>query len=136
MVSGTSPGNSESAIAAPLRPAGTPGGEGPFGTGQSGASLSARWPGAGASDSPASVSNAAGGASPASGPATDAEPAAAISEAEAEAFLGQLDHWVDQVVLQRQHPISGLLPASTANTVHGNYADAWVRDCVYSIQCV
>ncbi|MFN5696126.1 MAG: glycoside hydrolase family 15 protein, partial [Cyanobacteriota bacterium] len=24
----------------------------------------------------------------------------------------------------------------TANTVHGNYGDAWVRDCVYSIQCV
>ena len=43
---------------------------------------------------------------------------------------------IDAVVLQRQHPVSGLLPASTANTVHGNYGDAWVRDCVYSIQCV
>ena len=33
-------------------------------------------------------------------------------------------------------PISGLLPASTAHTIHGNYGDAWVRDCVYSVQCV
>ena len=40
------------------------------------------------------------------------------------------------MVLSRQHPLTGLLPASTANTVHGNYGDAWVRDCVYSIQCV
>ncbi|MEB3199215.1 MAG: glycoside hydrolase family 15 protein [Synechococcaceae cyanobacterium] len=55
---------------------------------------------------------------------------------EALAFLERLDGWIDQVVLRRQHPISGLLPASTANTVHGNYADAWVRDCVYSVQCV
>ncbi|MBM5801678.1 MAG: hypothetical protein FJ077_12780, partial [Cyanobacteria bacterium K_DeepCast_35m_m2_023] len=43
---------------------------------------------------------------------------------------------MEAVVLARQHPISGLLPASTAHTVHGNYGDAWVRDCVYSIQCV
>ena len=27
-------------------------------------------------------------------------------------------------------PITGLMPASTANTVHGNYGDAWVRDNV------
>ncbi|NDD44179.1 MAG: phosphorylase kinase [Synechococcaceae bacterium WB9_4xB_025] len=51
-------------------------------------------------------------------------------------LLESLDAAIDQVVLQRQHPISGLLPASTAHTVHGNYGDAWVRDCVYSIQCV
>ena len=50
--------------------------------------------------------------------------------------LMQLDHSIEHVVLQRQHPISGLLPASTAHTVHGNYGDAWVRDCIYSIQCV
>ncbi|WP_041426298.1 glycoside hydrolase family 15 protein [Synechococcus sp. CC9311] len=50
--------------------------------------------------------------------------------------LKSLDMAIDAVVLQRQHPVSGLLPASTANTVHGNYGDAWVRDCVYSIQCV
>jgi phosphorylase kinase alpha/beta subunit len=50
--------------------------------------------------------------------------------------LQQLDRQIEAVVLSRQHPITGLLPASTANTVHGNYGDAWVRDCVYSIQCV
>ena len=50
--------------------------------------------------------------------------------------LMQFDRSIDRVVLQRQHPISGLLPASTAHTVHGNYGDAWVRDCIYSIQCV
>ena len=50
--------------------------------------------------------------------------------------LKSLDVAIEAVVLQRQHPVSGLLPASTANTVHGNYGDAWVRDCVYSIQCV
>ena len=51
-------------------------------------------------------------------------------------LLLAIDAQIEQVVLQRQHPISGLLPASTAHTVHGNYGDAWVRDCVYSIQCV
>ena len=50
--------------------------------------------------------------------------------------LIQLDHSIERVVLQRQNPVSGLLPASTAHTVHGNYGDAWVRDCIYSIQCV
>ncbi len=50
--------------------------------------------------------------------------------------LKTLDLAIETVVLKRQHPVSGLLPASTANTVHGNYGDAWVRDCVYSIQCV
>jgi phosphorylase kinase alpha/beta subunit len=50
--------------------------------------------------------------------------------------LQDLDRQIDAVVLQRQHPLTGLLPASTANTVHGNYGDAWVRDCVYSVQCV
>ena len=49
-----------------------------------------------------------------------------------EAVLARLDHSIETVVLQRQDPISGLLPASTAHTVHGNYGDAWVRDCVYS----
>ena len=58
------------------------------------------------------------------------------SELEAWQLLQRLDRQIDQVVIARQHPITGLLPASTANTVHGNYGDAWVRDCVYSIQCV
>jgi phosphorylase kinase alpha/beta subunit len=56
--------------------------------------------------------------------------------AEAWVVLQELDQQIDRVVLSRQHPITGLLPASTAHTVHGNYADAWVRDCIYSIQCV
>ncbi len=48
----------------------------------------------------------------------------------------RLDYYYQQikaVILARQHPITGLLPASTANNVHGNYTDAWVRDNVYSI---
>lgn len=40
---------------------------------------------------------------------------------------------VRQTILDRQHPISGLLPASTAVNAHGDYTDAWVRDNVYSI---
>ena len=59
-----------------------------------------------------------------------------LPAAEAWQRLQELDAQIDRVVLQRQHPITGLLPASTAHTVHGNYGDAWVRDCVYSIQCV
>jgi phosphorylase kinase alpha/beta subunit len=64
--------------------------------------------------------------------------AAPLTPTPAEAWdrLQELDAQIERVVLQRQHPITGLLPASTAHTVHGNYGDAWVRDCVYSIQCV
>ena len=67
-----------------------------------------------------------------------ATPAAPLQLSAAEAWerLQELDRQMERVVLQRQHPITGLLPASTAHTVHGNYGDAWVRDCVYSIQCV
>ncbi|MBE9102813.1 glycoside hydrolase family 15 protein [Vacuolonema iberomarrocanum] len=43
---------------------------------------------------------------------------------------------VKAIILARQNPISGLLPASTAVTTHGNYTDAWVRDNVYSILAV
>lgn len=43
---------------------------------------------------------------------------------------------VETVVLSRQHPVTGLLPASTAVNTHGDYTDAWVRDNVYSIMCV
>ncbi len=43
---------------------------------------------------------------------------------------------IKTVILDRQHPVSGLLPASTAITSHGNYTDAWVRDNVYSILAV
>nr|WP_259736716.1 glycoside hydrolase family 15 protein [Synechococcus sp. CS-1329] len=59
-----------------------------------------------------------------------------LSDEDARELLRHLDNQIERVVLARQHPITGLLPASTANTVHGNYGDAWVRDCVYSIQCV
>ena len=59
-----------------------------------------------------------------------------LPEAEARQTLQELDRQIEAVVLNRQHPVTGLLPASTAHTVHGNYGDAWVRDCVYSIQCV
>ncbi len=54
----------------------------------------------------------------------------------ADQVLRNLDRSIQRVVLERQDPISGLLPASTAHTVHGDYGDAWVRDCVYSVQCV
>ncbi|WP_339615185.1 glycoside hydrolase family 15 protein [uncultured Gilvimarinus sp.] len=40
---------------------------------------------------------------------------------------------IKTVILARQHPVTGLLPASTASTHHGDYTDAWVRDNVYSI---
>lgn len=43
---------------------------------------------------------------------------------------------IQTVILARQNPITGLLPASTAITAHGNYTDAWVRDNVYSILAV
>ena len=43
---------------------------------------------------------------------------------------------IKSVIIDKQHPISGLLPASTAITSHGNYTDAWVRDNVYSILAV
>jgi phosphorylase kinase alpha/beta subunit len=53
--------------------------------------------------------------------------------------LTQLDRHFDAIeaiILARQHPVTGLLPASTAVTVHGDYTDAWVRDNVYSIYAV
>ncbi|MGV0025935.1 glycoside hydrolase family 15 protein [Phormidesmis priestleyi] len=51
----------------------------------------------------------------------------------------RLNHYYEQVraiILSRQNPISGLLPASTAVNAHGDYTDAWVRDNVYSILAV
>ncbi|MGL6132732.1 MAG: glycoside hydrolase family 15 protein [Prochlorococcaceae cyanobacterium] len=66
-----------------------------------------------------------------------APPLTALADpSQAQALLDDLDRQIEQVLLARQHPITGLLPASTAHTVHGNYGDAWVRDGVYSIQCV
>lgn len=54
-------------------------------------------------------------------------------------LLDRLDyyyHQVKKIILTRQNPITGLLPASTAITAHGDYTDAWVRDNVYSILAV
>ncbi len=53
--------------------------------------------------------------------------------------LNRLDHYycaIKTVILERQNPITGLLPASTAVNAHGDYTDAWVRDNVYSILAV
>ena len=63
---------------------------------------------------------------------TQPTPTDTRSDQEQRDLLLQLDDAIARVVLSRQHPITGLLPASTAHTVHGNYGDAWVRDCVYS----
>lgn len=43
---------------------------------------------------------------------------------------------INKIILSRQDPITGLLPASTAINAHGDYTDAWVRDNVYSILSV
>lgn len=51
-------------------------------------------------------------------------------------FLDRVYREVKDVILSRQHPVTGLLPASTAVNNHGDYRDAWVRDNVYSIVCV
>lgn len=51
----------------------------------------------------------------------------------------QLDryyHQIRTIVLDRQNPVTGLFPASTAITAHGDYTDAWVRDNVYTILAV
>lgn len=50
--------------------------------------------------------------------------------------LRLIDNEVERIILARQHPVTGLLPASTAVTAHGDYTDAWVRDNVYSILAV
>lgn len=51
-------------------------------------------------------------------------------------LLERLYAEIDAVILSRQHPLTGLLPASTAVNNHGDYTDAWVRDNVYSVICV
>ncbi|MEI8250146.1 MAG: glycoside hydrolase family 15 protein [Synechococcus sp. ELA057] len=73
---------------------------------------------------------------PTRGSRSSPPPAEGLTEQERWQQLLHLDAQIERVVLSRQHPLTGLLPASTANTVHGNYGDAWVRDCVYAIQCV
>jgi len=34
---------------------------------------------------------------------------------------------VTKIILSKQNPVTGLIPASVAVTVHGDYRDAWVR---------
>lgn len=48
-------------------------------------------------------------------------------------LLNRYFEQVEQIILARQDFLTGLLPASTAITNHGDYTDAWVRDNVYSI---
>ncbi|KNC99179.1 uncharacterized protein SPPG_05434 [Spizellomyces punctatus DAOM BR117] len=43
---------------------------------------------------------------------------------------------IASIILARQNPATGLIPASVAITTHGDYRDAWVRDNVYSIFAV
>ncbi|KAJ1658122.1 hypothetical protein IWQ61_002587 [Dispira simplex] len=51
----------------------------------------------------------------------------------------RLDYYyraITAIILSRQNPATGLIPASVAVNSHGDYRDAWVRDNVYSIMCV
>jgi phosphorylase kinase alpha/beta subunit len=61
---------------------------------------------------------------------------AKLDGAAQEARLDHFYHEIKAVILSRQHPVTGLLPASTAINAHGDYTDAWVRDNVYSIMAV
>jgi phosphorylase kinase alpha/beta subunit len=63
-------------------------------------------------------------------------PAAADAAAARRARLDALGQQARAIILERQDPDTGLLPASTAVTVHGDYTHAWVRDNVYSILAV
>ena len=47
--------------------------------------------------------------------------------------LNSIYRSVKEVILLRQHPVTGLFPASTDINLHGDYTDAWVRDNVYTI---
>src|SRR6478672_12189230 len=60
----------------------------------------------------------------------------AKTTAQLQARLDNYYHPIKAVILNRQNPITGLLPASTAINAHGDYTDAWVRDNVYSILSV
>lgn len=50
--------------------------------------------------------------------------------------LDQHFQLVKKTILDRQDPLTGLLPASTAVNIHGDYTDAWIRDNVYCILAV
>jgi phosphorylase kinase alpha/beta subunit len=53
-----------------------------------------------------------------------------------EGALGHYYQEVSRIIVDKQNPVTGLLPASTAISSHGDYRDAWVRDNVYSILAV
>ncbi|KAJ1924028.1 hypothetical protein IWQ60_005491 [Tieghemiomyces parasiticus] len=62
-----------------------------------------------------------------------------MSSAEQKRVRERLDYYyraARAIILSRQNPNTGLIPASVAVTTHGDYRDAWVRDNVYSIMCV
>lgn len=59
-----------------------------------------------------------------------------IQEKELSEWLEPYYQQINYIILSKQNPITGLLPASTAINTHGNYTDAWVRDNVYSILAV
>jgi GH15 family glucan-1,4-alpha-glucosidase len=59
-----------------------------------------------------------------------------LDRAQVRERLAYYDRAIQAIVLSRQNPCTGLLPASVAVTTHGDYRDAWVRDNVYSILCV
>lgn len=54
----------------------------------------------------------------------------------AERALDRYYQEVSRIIVDKQNPVTGLLPASTAISSHGDYTDAWVRDNVYSILAV
>ncbi len=59
-----------------------------------------------------------------------------MNELSLRAALDPFYQQIQSIILNKQHPVTGLLPASTAVTAHGDYRDAWVRDNVYSILAV
>src|SRR3954454_25274500 len=59
-----------------------------------------------------------------------------MNELNLRAALDPFYQQIQSIILSKQHPVTGLLPASTAVMVHGDYRDAWVRDNIYSILAV
>lgn len=47
--------------------------------------------------------------------------------------LTEIKRGIDHVIIARRNPHTGLFPASTAVTEHGDYSDAWVRDNLYTL---
>jgi phosphorylase kinase alpha/beta subunit len=64
---------------------------------------------------------------------TDPLAVSAMSSLDQHSRLAYYYGLIKRILLSRQDPVTGLLPASTAVNAHGDYTDAWVRDNVYSI---